>query len=112
MATGTIPNPPTREEYNALYSNFTIKSDTKTLSTNGNGIIGISSGFNLDTSKTVLIGIFINGGEYKYENYYTRNASTGKVAYNIAVLSATYSTYTRIANTSMIVHILYLEFNQ
>ena len=94
-----------------LNSKLTIKSDTKTLTTNGNGIIGISSEFNLDMSKTVLVGIFLEG-TYKYENYYTRNSTTGAINYNIAVLSATASTYTRVTNTSMTVHIMYLEFNQ
>lgn len=93
-----------------INSKLTIKSDTKTLTTNGNGIIGISSEFNLDMSKTVLLGVFLDG-TYKSENYYTRNATTGAINYNISILSATASTYTRVTNTAMTVHIMYLEFN-
>lgn len=93
-----------------LNSKLAIKSDTKTLTTNGNGIIGISAEFNLDTTKTVLLGVFLDG-IYKYENYNTRNSTTGAINYNIAVLNAGASTYTRVTNTSMTVHIMYLELN-
>lgn len=61
-------------------------------------------------SKTVLLGVFLDG-TYKSENYYTRNATTGAINYNISILSATASTYTRVTNTAMTVHIMYLEFN-
>lgn len=94
-----------------LNSSLTIKSAIKTVTTNGNGIASITSEFNLDMSKTILFGVFL-GGDYKYENYYTRNASTGVIKYNIAVLLAGQPTYTRVANTSITVYIRYLELNQ
>lgn len=82
----------------------------KTLTTNGNGIASITGEFNLDMSKTILLGVFL-GGDYKYENYYTRNSSTGVINYNIAVLMAGQPTYTRVTNTSITVQIRYLELN-
>lgn len=97
-------------DISTLNSKLTIKSNTKTLTTNGNGVVGISSEFNLDTTKTVLLGVFLES-TYKFENYYTRNTTTGAINYNIAVLNATASTYTRVTNTAISVHIMYLELN-
>ena len=87
---------------------FTVKEAAKTITTNGNGILPISSEFNLDLNKCIVTSIHIDG-QYKFELYNTFNNNDRKL--NIAVLGAATDAYYRIKNTNVPVLIRYIEWN-